>query len=241
MNSIFRKTLIASVLSAMFTTAAFAADDSTKMVDEAESPSKGEMQQRDSSSKHPAMPNQEDEFNQSIDAEKPAAGNKSIPEEADRPLTDHQNNVIEEEEEEEEIGNTQMDSESDVEMQEPMDEKPYGSTSAGSPANRGGLYDMSANELNGMEIITSDREDVGGVEKIVMSPNNQNIHAVVTVGGLLGVGGKTILIPLEKFTRTNDELHVKATQSQLKEMNDYGSEDYIELEGDAAVSTALRQ
>jgi len=149
--------------------------------------------------------------------------------------------VIEEEEEEEEIGNTQMDSESDIEMQEPMDEKPYGSTSAGSPANRGGLYDMSANELNGMEIITSDGEDVGGVEKIVMSPNNQNIYAVVTVGSLLGVGGKTILIPLEKFTRTNDELHVKATQAQLKEMNDYGSEDYIELEGDAAVSTALRQ
>lgn len=57
----------------------------------------------------------------------------------------------EEEEEEEEIGNTQMDSESDIEMQEPMDEKPYGSTSAGSPANRGGLYDMSANELNGMK------------------------------------------------------------------------------------------
>lgn len=43
MNSIFRKTLIASALTAMFTTAAFAADDSTKMVEEAESPSKGEM------------------------------------------------------------------------------------------------------------------------------------------------------------------------------------------------------
>ncbi len=239
MNSIFRKTLIASALTAMFSTAALAADDSTKMIDEAESNSQGEMQHDPAA--HPAMPSHEDEFNQTIDSNKPAAGNKSIPEEADRPLTDHQNNVIEEEEEEEEIGNTQMDIESDVEMQEPMDEKPYGSTSAGSPANRGGLYDMSANELNGMEVITSDGKDVGGVEKIVMSPNNQNIHAVVTVGGLLGVGGKSILIPLEKFTRTNDALHVKATKSQLKEMNDYGSEDYVELEGDAAVSTALRQ
>lgn len=282
MNSIFRKTLIASALTAMFSTGAIAADDYSKTIDGSEANNQGEMQQNDSSSTHPAMPNHEDEFNQTIDAEGPSAGNKAEqekqkssdsqntdedefnhtlddegpsagnradPAKTDRPLSDHQSNVTEEEEEEEEIGNTEIDNDTDVEIKGQMDrnndvemnEQPHGPTGAGTPANRGGLYDMSANELNGMEIITSDGEDVGGVEKIVMSPNNQNIHAVVTVGGLLGVGGKTILIPLEKFTRTNDELHVKATQSQLKEMNDYGSEDYIELEGDAAVSTALRQ
>lgn len=315
MNSIFRKTLIASALTAMFSTTAIAADDYSKTIDGSDANNQGEMQQNESSSTHPAMPNHEDEFNQTIDADTPAAGNpadkemqkstgspnaneeefnktidaegpragnkadqekqkspdrqnadeaefnhtlddegpsagnRADPEKTDRPLSDHQSNVTEEEEEEEEIGNTEIDNDTDVEMKGQMDrnndvemnEQPHGPTGAGTPANRGGLYDMSANELNGMDVITSDGEDVGGIEKVVMSPDNQNIHAVVTVGGLLGVGGKTILIPLEKFTRTNDELHVKATQSQLKEMSDYGSEDYIELEGDAAVSTALRQ
>ncbi len=315
MNSIYRKTLIASALTAMFSTGAIAADDYSKTIDGYEANNQGEMQKNDSPSTHPAIPNHEDEFNQTIDADGPSAGNKSDqpmqnstdrpnvneeefnetidadgpsagnkadqekqkatgspnaneakfnhtlddegpsagnranPEKTDRPLTEHQSNVTEEEEEEEEIGNTEIDNDSDVEMKGQMDrnndvemnEQPHGPTGAGTPAKRGGLYDMSANELNGMDVITSDGEDVGGIEKIVMSPDNQNIHAVVTFGGLLGIGGKTVLIPLEKFTRTNDELHVKATQSQLKAMNDYGSEDYIELEGDGAVSTALSQ
>lgn len=315
MNSIFRKTLIASALTAIFSSGAIAADDYSKTIDGSDASKQGEMQQNDSSSTHPAMPNHEDEFNKTIDAdvpragnsadkemqqstdspnaneeefnqtidaegpsagnkadqqkqkssdgqnadeaefnhtlddEGPSAGNRADPANTDRPLSEHQSNVTEEEEEEEEIGNTEIETDTDVEMKGQMDrnndvemnEQPHGPTGAGTPANRGGLYDMSANELNGMDVITSDGEDIGGIEKIVMSPDNQNVHAVVTVGGLLGVGGKTILIPLEKFTRTNDELHVKATQAQLKEMNDYGSEDYIELEGDAAISTALRQ
>jgi sporulation protein YlmC with PRC-barrel domain len=268
MNSIFRKTLIASALTAMFSTVAIAADDSSTKIDGAENKSQGEMQQNDSSSTHPAMPNHEDEFNQTIDAEKPAAGNEGDAEmqkstdtsaadnkakkssemdkssntgdkkqnETDRPLTEHQDNVIEEEEEEEELGNTQMENDSDVEM----DAKPHGSTSAGTPANRGGLYDMSADDLNGMDVITSDGESVGDVQKIVISPNNQDIHAVVSVGGLLGIGAKTILIPLDSITIKNDELHVRATQAELEAMTDYGSEDFVELEGDAAVSTVLR-
>lgn len=297
MNSIFRKTLIASALTAMFSTVAIAADDYSKTIDGSEPNSQGEMQQNDSSSKQKTTPNHEDEFNQTIDAEGPAAGNSTDPKmqkstdkpnagesefnetidadepgagnttdpkmkkstdkpnagdqsntKSDRPLTDHQSNVTEEEEEEEELGNTQMDKSSDAEMKGQMDRnndvqmdtQPHGPTGAGTPVNRGGLYDMSADELNGMDVITSDGEDVGDVEKIVISPDNQNIHAVVTVGGVLGVGAKTILIPLEKFTQTNDELHVKATQAELEEMTDYGSEDFVELEGDAAVGTAIK-
>ncbi|WP_014707910.1 PRC-barrel domain-containing protein [Methylophaga nitratireducenticrescens] len=388
MNSIFRKTLIASALTAMFSTGAIAADDYSKTIDGSDASNQGDMQQNDSSSTHPAMPTHEDEFNQIIDADKPAAGNTAGPEETDRPLTDHQNNVIdemnetidtegpsagnradpeetdrplsdhqsnvmdemnetidaegpsagnradpeetdrplsdhqsnvmdemnetidaegpsagnradpeetdrplsdhqsnvmdemnetidaegpsagnraaseetdrpltdhqsnvtEEEEEEEEISNTQMDNDSDVEMKGQMDrnndvemdEQPHGPTGAGTPANRGGLYDMSADDLNGMEVITSDGEDVGEVQKVVISPDNQDIHAVISVGGLLGLGAKTILISLDEINQKNDKLHAKATLSQLEAMIDYGTEDFVELEGDAAVSTALQ-
>lgn len=258
MNSIFRKTLIASALTAMFSTAAIAVDDYSETHDGSDATQQGEMQQNESSSTHPAMQNHEDEFNRTIDAEGPAAGNKAETykpnvgdeshNDSNRPLSDHQSNVTEEEEEEEELGNPQMDKSTDVEMQGQMDRnsdvemdaKPYGSTGAGSPVSRGGVYDMSANDLNGMDVITSDGEDVGSVKKIVISPNNQDIHAVVSVGGFLGLGAKTILIPLDRITHKNDELHVSATQSELKAMTDYGKEDFVELEGDAAVSTAIR-
>ena len=297
MNSIFRKTLIASALTAMFSTVAIAADDYSKTIDGSEPNTQGEMQQNDPSSAHPAMPNHEDEFNQTIDADVPKAGNKADPEmqnstdrpnageadfnetidadapgagnktdpnmqkstdkpnvgdqsntESDRPLTEHQSNVTEEEEEEEELGNTQMDKSSDAEMKGQMDRnndvqmdtQPHGPTGAGTPASRGGLYDMSADDLNGMDVITSDGKSVGDVQKIVISPDNQDIHAVVSVGGLLGIGAKTILIPLDSISLKNDDLHVRATQAELEAMTDYGSDDFVELEGDAAVSTALR-
>jgi sporulation protein YlmC with PRC-barrel domain len=297
MNSIFRKTLIASALTAMFSTVAIAADDYSKTIDGSEPNTQGEMQQNKSTNKQLTTPNHEDEFNQTIDADVPRAGNKADPDmqkstdrpnageadfnetidadapgagnkadpkmqkstdkpnagdqsntESDRPLTKHQSNVTEEEEEEEELGNTQMDKSSDVEMKGQMDrnndvqmdEQPHGATGAGTPANRGGLYDMSADDLNGMDVITSDGESVGDVQKIVISPNNQDIHAVVSVGGLLGIGAKTILIPLDSISLKDDVLHVRATQAELEAMTDYGSEDFVELEGDAAVSTALR-
>lgn len=108
------------------------------------------------------------------------------------------------------------------------------------PFSRAGLYDMSAEDLNGMDVVTSDGDDVGSVEKIVISPDNQDIHAVVSVGGFLGLDAKTILIPIDSITHKNDELHVRATEAELKAMTDYGKEDFVELEGDAAVSTAIR-
>lgn len=148
MNSIFRKKLIASALTTMFSTAAIAADDYSETFYGSEATQQGEMQQNESSSTHADMPNHEDELNQTIDAEAPATGNKAETykanvgdqshNDANRPLTEHQSHVTEEEEE---LGNSQMDKNTDVEIQGQinrnsdveMDPKPYGSTGAGSP------------------------------------------------------------------------------------------------------------
>lgn len=291
MNMKFQKTLIAIAVSALFGSAAIAADDYSNTIDGDTPRSENQRMDRsiDRSNTHEQQFNetidgnpsaagnrstqsdrdsqnqrmdrstdrsntQEQEFNETIDGNPPAAGDKSMKSNRDmnkpckddvqhrdstnRPMSDHQSNVIEEEEEEE-VSRSMTDRDN-TDRNQQMDETPYGATGAGTPAQQGGLFSMSADDLTGMDVVTSDGEDVGSVKNIVISPDNQNIHAVVNVGGLLGIGASTILIPLEDFTHKDDELHVNATEAELEAMTDYGSDDFVTLEGDAALSTALR-
>ncbi len=177
----------------------------------------------------------------------------------DRPLTNHQNNVTEEEEEEEEVmprvnnesdketeidysdDTKKMDHSDDTEMNIQLEEASDShnkDNSTTSPASN--LYSMSADELTGMNVVANDDEEIGYVTSIVLSPDQSEVHAVVTVNSILGLGGRDILVSLEELTQINDELHIKADEDDIEAMNDYGSDDFVELEGDAALSTAIR-
>ncbi len=177
----------------------------------------------------------------------------------DRPLTNHQNNVTEEEEEEEEVmprvnnesdneteidysdDTKKMDHSDDTEMNIQMEEASDShnkDNAITSPASN--LYSMSADELMGMTVVANDDEEIGYVSNIVLSPDQSEVHAVISVGSILGMGGRDVLASLDELTLVNDELHIKADESDIEAMNDYGSDDFVELEGDAALSTAIR-
>lgn len=169
--------------------------------------------------------------------------------EKDRPLTEHQGNVIEEEEEEiiprvsdEKTNKTEIERSDETEMNVQMEESSdsYKNVQAGKSSPASNLYSMSADELIGMEVVANDDEDIGHVSSIVLSPDQSEIHAVITVGSILGMGGRDVLVSLDELTLVNDQLHIKADQNEIAAMNDYGSEDFVGLEGDAALSTAIR-
>lgn len=296
MNSIFRKTLIASSLSIILSTAAVAEDDYKSTIDGTSADEKGLNNQQDNSSNNRSDSNQN--YSETIDGKKApcnddmkghnqsknqdmdksdsqdrpltdhqgnvteqsddmkATGqskNRDMNQlgEKDRPLTDHQGNVIEEEEEEEEIiprvsdeetNNTEIDRSDETEMNVQMEESSdsYKNDQAGKSAPTSNLYSMSADELIGMEVVANDDEDIGHISSIVLSPDQSEVHAVITVGSILGMGGRDVLASLDELTLVNDQLRIKADEDDIAAMNDYGSEDFVELEGDAALSTAIR-
>jgi len=154
----------------------------------------------------------------------------------DRPLTEHQDNVIKEEEVIPRVSDEET--EMNVQMEESTDS--YKSDQADKLAPASNLYSMSADELVGMEVVANDDEDIGHVNNVVLSPDQSEVHAVITVGSILGMGGRDVLASLDELTLVNDQLHIKADKNDIAAMNDYGSEDFVELEGDAALSTAIR-
>ena len=281
MNSIFRKTLIASAISLIFSTAAFAADDLQDTIDGTVTDEQSIINKQPSSDGDAAVKNNnygesakdkepcKDDMgaagqSQNYDQENHGSENrpmtdhqKNVTEEQmdatghsqthdqenhgseNRPMTDHQKKVTEEEEEEEEVMPPVSD---DSEMNIQIDETPYsdGAQQSATTFYDSNLYSMSADELIGMNVLGSDDDSVGHVSSIVLSPDQRNVHAVITVGSLLGIGGRDVLVPLQSLTQVNDDLRIDANKQEVEAMNDYGSENFVALEGDAAISTAVR-
>ena len=61
------------------------------------------------------------------------------------------------------------------------------------------VADMSADELEGLTIVTQTGEELGEVERVGHSEQHQERVAVVDVGGFLGIGAKSIAVSLSEL------------------------------------------
>ncbi len=80
------------------------------------------------------------------------------------------------------------------------------------------VADMSADELEGKKIVTSDGEEIGEIDRVGhQSDMPQERVAAVDVGGFLGVGAKTVAIPLSELEMTSDgNLQTSLTRDELE-------------------------
>ena len=101
-----------------------------------------------------------------------------------------------------------------------------GSSNAG-----GSLLSMRAGDLAGMEVENRNDEDIGKVEKIVRDPRTNILHAVVSVGGVFGIGDKKITLQLDEMQLRDDELIALTAmdEGELKNRPAYTPADYREL------------
>lgn len=76
---------------------------------------------------------------------------------------------------------------------------------AGETGQQSGLSNLSAEELRGQTIVTSDGEEIGQINEVGYSSTHQERVATVEVGGFLGVGQKQIAIPLSKIQKSVDD------------------------------------
>ncbi len=69
----------------------------------------------------------------------------------------------------------------------------------------GDLAQMSPEQLKGMTVTTSDGEEIGTIEDVGYSSTHQEQVAAIDVGGFLGVGQKTIAVPLSELRMGSDD------------------------------------
>ena len=60
-------------------------------------------------------------------------------------------------------------------------------------------YDVRASDLLGMEIKNAQNEEIGEIDDLIITGKDKVLHAVVSVGGFLGMGDKRVAIPYDEL------------------------------------------
>jgi len=83
-----------------------------------------------------------------------------------------------------------------------------------------------ASKLIGMEVQNQDGQRLGDVKDIVINLDKGTVsYAVLSSGGVLGVGEKLLAVPLNAFTRSADEKHLvlNATRENITQAESLGN------------------
>lgn len=88
------------------------------------------------------------------------------------------------------------------------------------------LGEMSAQEIIGKNVVNAKGDTVGEIEDIVID-NNKAVHAIVSVGGFLGMGDKDVAVPFDELRmgQGNAVLMSEASEDQLKQMPAWKKDD----------------
>lgn len=65
---------------------------------------------------------------------------------------------------------------------------------------------VRVSKIVGATVFTSDNKDLGKIDDLVMTKDDQITLAVVSVGGFLGVGSKLVAFPYKALTQDGDHL-----------------------------------
>jgi len=99
------------------------------------------------------------------------------------------------------------------------------------------LYSRTPGELSGMEVIGSDGESIGKIKKVVMDRNRDDVHAVISSGGIMGIGARETLLPLAELTLTDDDkVQARLTKKAVSERPEFEEDNYGVLESDRRIS-----
>jgi sporulation protein YlmC with PRC-barrel domain len=75
----------------------------------------------------------------------------------------------------------------------------------------------------GKYVYSSNNENIGEIEDVVMGPNNQVQAALIDVGGFLGIGERRIAVPISDLKLDGDKLSTSMTKQQVEELPRYRS------------------
>lgn len=82
----------------------------------------------------------------------------------------------------------------------------YGSEDSGNGdpglAKNQGLSKARAHDLKGRTVVTLSGDEVGEIREVGKSPSHEERVATIDAGGFLGVGEKTVAVPLSELHRT---------------------------------------
>jgi len=92
--------------------------------------------------------------------------------------------------------------------------------------------DMRADKLIGTSVYNAEGQEVGSVQDIVFDKDGKIVGVVLKVGGLLGIGGKSVGIKWDEvqIAPQDETLKVSYTKDQLKVAPDFKTKEAVSAE-----------
>jgi len=92
-------------------------------------------------------------------------------------------------------------------------------------------------DMKGMEVLGKNCQSLGSVKSIVSSRDGEELHAVISSGGFLGLGSREIVVALDKLEiLTDSQLQTDFNQDAVESLPEYQSGQYRELDADQPIS-----
>ena len=95
----------------------------------------------------------------------------------------------------------------------------------GQPAQQGQQQQppipAAADEVVGKPVVSSEGRDVGEVVGVLVTGQGQVAALVVKQSGTLGVGGKNLAIPWDRFSIVGDQLTLGMTEQEVSQLPGY--------------------
>lgn len=79
-------------------------------------------------------------------------------------------------------------------------------------------------ELDGMQVWSSDEQNLGTVEQVNLDPNGQAESIHVNVGAVLGIGGKTVKIDAADFAAKDDRVELTLSEEEVSALPEVAAE-----------------
>lgn len=104
--------------------------------------------------------------------------------------------------------------------------QPSGTTTSTRAAPSGSAMtsgEMSAKDLIGTNVKNNQGDTVGEVEDLLVDKDGRVTHAILSVGGFLGVGDKRVEVPLDEMQiqANGKQITYNVTKDQLKQQPEY--------------------
>lgn len=102
------------------------------------------------------------------------------------------------------------------------------------------LMDKRVKEVEGVAVLNHEGTKIGKVEKVVLHRQDNQIHAIVSVGGFLGIGETELAMPLAEMSWKEGKLvaATSATKEQLKERQAYDETAYQKIDRNETIAKA---
>lgn len=106
------------------------------------------------------------------------------------------------------------------------------------------LMSQQVGDLEGMTVVNQENDEIGDVQHIAKHDSSGELFAIVSVGGVWGIGATDIALPLNNMQFENDQLVVNTDygEDEIEDSsNDYQEDEYSEVDSDMTLSEAQQQ